>query len=162
MPSIFIGCGNLRVFRIMSSSIPTKTCEYPQIPALHKNRGYRSCGRSYKSKYPYAIKTEGIKNIGGVLFLNTRNTLISVWNWVLLSCLEFSLKQNRLLYELGVGKNRNKKYSIRELWNYFYSYLGMRNTRDAHKAKAIAHMNEQEDIHIKCDTPIFLLRSLLD
>jgi len=27
IPSIFIGCGNLRVFRIMSSSISTKTCE---------------------------------------------------------------------------------------------------------------------------------------
>ncbi len=92
MPSIFIGCGNLRVFRIMSSSIPTKICEYPQIPALHKNRGFRSCRRSYKSKCPHAIKTEGIKNIGGVLFLNTRNTLISVWNWVVLSCFEFRFK----------------------------------------------------------------------
>ncbi len=92
MHSIFIGCGNLRVFRIMLSSIPKKTCEYPQIPALHKNRGYRSCGRSYKSKYPYAIKIESIKNIGGVLFLNTRNTLISVWKWVLLSCFEFRFK----------------------------------------------------------------------
>ncbi len=73
-----LGCGNLWVFRIMSSSIPTKTCEYAQLPALHKNIGYRSCGRSYKSKYPYAIKIESINNIDGVLFLNTYNTLISV------------------------------------------------------------------------------------
>jgi hypothetical protein len=38
----------------------------------------------------------------------------------------------------------------------------MKNTRDDHKAKAITHMNEQEDIHIKYYTAIFLLRSLLD
>ena len=38
----------------------------------------------------------------------------------------------------------------------------MRNKRDAHKAKGIARMNEQEDIHIKGNTAIFLLRSLLD
>jgi hypothetical protein len=38
----------------------------------------------------------------------------------------------------------------------------MRNTRDDHKAKAIAQMNEQEDINIKYNTAIFLLRSLLD
>jgi hypothetical protein len=63
MPSIFIGCGNLRVFRIMSSSISTKTCEYPQIPALYKNRGYSKYGRLYKSTYPYSIKTEGIKEL---------------------------------------------------------------------------------------------------
>jgi hypothetical protein len=38
----------------------------------------------------------------------------------------------------------------------------MRNVRDDQKAKAIAHMNEQEDIHIKYYTAIFLLRSPLD
>jgi hypothetical protein len=70
MHSIFKGRGNLRVFWIMLSSISTKTCEYSQIPALYKNREYRSFGRSYKSKYLYAIKTESINNIGGVLFLN--------------------------------------------------------------------------------------------
>ncbi len=42
----------------MSFSIPTKTCDYPQISVLHENRGYRSSGPSYKSNYPYAIKTE--------------------------------------------------------------------------------------------------------
>jgi len=38
----------------------------------------------------------------------------------------------------------------------------MRNAKDDQKAKAIAHMNEQEDIHFKYYTAIFLLRSLLD
>ncbi len=38
----------------------------------------------------------------------------------------------------------------------------MRNARDDQKAKAIAHMSEEEDIHIKYYTAIFLLRSLLD
>jgi hypothetical protein len=63
MPSIFIGCGNLRVFRVMSSSIPTKTCEYLQISALYKNRGYIRCGRLYNSKYLYGVryKSRGYK-----------------------------------------------------------------------------------------------------
>ena len=77
---------------------------------------------------------------------------------------DFSLAFSSCLvgnYQLGIVENRNKKSSSHELWNYFYSYPGMRNTRDAHKAKAIAHMNEQEDIHIKCDTAIFLFCSLL-
>ncbi len=65
---------------VISFVFLTKTCEYPQIPALRKNRGYRSCGRSYTSKYPSGIKTESIKSIGGVLFLNARNTHISVCN----------------------------------------------------------------------------------
>jgi hypothetical protein len=34
--------------------------------------------------------------------------------------------------------------------------------RGAYKAKVVAHMNEQEDIHIKYYTVIFLLRPLLD
>ncbi len=34
--------------------------------------------------------------------------------------------------------------------------------RDTYTLKAIARMNEHEDMHIKCDTAIFLLRSLPD
>ncbi len=61
------------------------------------------------------------------------------------------------MYELGIVKNKNKKYSSHKLWNYFHSYLGMKNTRDAHKPKAIACMNEYDGMHIKCDTDIFFL-----
>jgi len=49
MHSIFIGYGNLRVFRIMLSSIPKKTCEYP-----------------------HSIKIEGIEVVDDHISLNTR------------------------------------------------------------------------------------------
>jgi hypothetical protein len=52
-----------------------------------------------------------------------------------------------MLYESFIGTRKN---------------LRKPNQTDDHKAKAIAHMNKQEYIHIKYDTAIFLLRSLLD
>ena len=53
IPSIFIGCRNLRRFRVISFSfsIPANIREYPQISALYKNRGYISYSRSYNPKY---------------------------------------------------------------------------------------------------------------
>ncbi len=51
-------------------------------------------------------------------------------------------------------ENTNKKYSRAKWWNYFYSYLVMRYTINANKLKAIARMNEHEDMRIECD--IFL------
>jgi len=62
----------------MSSFISTKTCACRQIPTLYKNERYSRYGQSYKSKYSYTIKRADIKNIDGVLFVNTHNTLISV------------------------------------------------------------------------------------
>ncbi len=58
----------------------------------------------------------------------------------------FLLRSFRLVenYQLDMVENRNKKYSIHELWNYFHSYLGMRNTRDAHKFNAIARVGNYQ------------------
>ncbi len=65
-------------------------------------------------------------------------------------------------YQVDMVENTNKKYSRHKGWNYFYSYLGVRNTIDARKFKAITRMNEHEDMHTECDTVFFVLRSLTD
>jgi hypothetical protein len=38
----------------------------------------------------------------------------------------------------------------------------MRNTQDTHTLKAIARINEHEDMYIGCDESLFLLRSPTD